>query len=56
MKKSKPELRSSWNKLKNDMKNMLTKHEGMLSLKLGNSVVEHSGVQDAQWIRPMFHY
>jgi hypothetical protein len=32
-----PKLKSSWSRLKNGIKNMPIKHEGMWSLRLGNT-------------------
>jgi hypothetical protein len=37
MKKNTPERRSSWSRLKSDMRNMPTKYENMLSLRLDNT-------------------
>jgi hypothetical protein len=36
MRKNMPKPRNFWSKFKSDMRNMPTKHEGMLNLKLGN--------------------
>jgi hypothetical protein len=40
VKKSTPKPRSPWNRFKSGMRSMLTKHESMLSLELGNTCGE----------------